>query len=179
MKLMTKLETRVVLQPPTRPRIRWDITPWLAVLHEEDQFFIPLLVPNPGDYIYHHTRRDMSGFGGATLKFRLLTGEILEVKGPWHTNTKHLLSATSINLEDYHYTWGFICNECNYNDPPNGISGIHYYDPEASFVLGSFDRLKNKAQEIADELGITVTCYSLSMGGSSLGPVKPLKSKSK
>jgi len=126
---------------------------------------------NLADHIYVDTHDPKSqGFGGSTLKFELEDGNIDEVKGPWHSNSKALLDRTRINIVDLHYTKVVLTKVRNeiYAQKYNGL----IYE-EKEFVLGPFYRGDRIAHEYADTTGETVYCITISNGGGSGKMISP------
>lgn len=133
---------------------------------------------NAASFIYVEGGVGSDGFGGSTLTFQLVDGSEVKLKGPWHSNSRALLADTGIDLRNSHRTFVVIGEGRSYESNPNNlyssktvIENVFYKDDEP--IIGSFDRGRQMAQEIADEKGIRVFCYSRTNGGSSCGPVYP------
>lgn len=121
-----------------------------------------------GNAVYVQGGPNSDGFGGRVLTFRLENGcDSISLKGPWHTNPSSLLSDTGIDVRDKFYTFGVVGEGREYP----AITKLLWFDTEP--VIGSFDRVKQKAQEIANERGQTVFYYMESRGGSSCGAIDP------
>lgn len=112
-----------------------------------------------------------NGFGGSTLTFRLVEGGEIQLKGPWHSNSDALYRDTKVDLRHRHYTFGVVSLERLESWPKTILRGILYKDE--SLVLGTFDRMEQVGQGIADSRNETVYVYRESKGGSSCGPRKP------
>lgn len=171
-----RLQTYVALEPPERPRINYSELLWEKVdCGKPGQYYlIPQGVPNQADYIHYANLDNTEGYAGRVLEFKLTTGSVIQVRGPWHSNSKALLHRTGIDLTDKHYTWGFVCMSVNDgNRPWAGISGLLSSDPDGRWVLGRFDRIEELAKQDARELGSPVFYYRLSTGGSTGGLVNP------
>ena len=112
-----------------------------------------------------------NGYGGATLKFNTPDG-VIPIQGPWHSNTDALFEKTGIDLRDKHLTYGVIGTGREHPNHRTVITGVVHADPEGG-VLGHFDRITAKAQELADEHQQPFYYYTRSRGGSSCGPIYP------
>ena len=73
--------------------------------------------PDCGSYVYVEGGPDSDGFGGRTLRFELVTGEVLELKGPWHSNSEALFAATGVDVRDKHLTFGVVLTGIPDNNP--------------------------------------------------------------
>jgi hypothetical protein len=127
---------------------------------------------NSADNIYVEGGEGSQGFGGSTLEFKLVSGEIVSLKGPWHSNPESLFCETGLDLRDKHATFGVIGQGRNYEYGLHSpiITGVLYKDQD--WIIGSFKRVEYLAKEIAKELEMDVMYYSQSMGGSSCSLVK-------
>ena len=114
------------------------------------------------------------GFGGREISFPLVDGTTDKIRGPWHSNSDALFSDTGVDLRDRHITFVVISRGVK-SDPDNYMGTIMtdvlHIDEEPT--IGSFERGKKLAQEIANKEGKPVQCYSESRGGSSRGMIKP------
>ena len=158
-----------------------------AVVHKYNQYtgksgciWLVSDQPNYGDQILvtnnpeNTTSKEQGfeGFGGATMQIPLVDGGVFELHGGWHSNSDALFQDTGIDARDKHYTRVIVAMGRKSDNLYNTIftDVIHYED---DYVLGFFERSKEIAQKLADELGQMVYCYSESQGGSSCGGVKP------
>jgi len=112
------------------------------------------------------------GYGGATLNFLLEDGTTDAVKGPWHSNSLSLFNDTGIDLRNNTITIGAIGKDRTFEGNTTFLEDVLYEDTD--WVLGSFNRIKDMAQEFADKLGIKVWYYSQSTGGSSTCWLDPI-----
>lgn len=110
------------------------------------------------------------GFGGREITFPLVDGGEVKLRGPWHTNSGALMTATGVDLRDRHLTLVVVALERVEIWPKTVLRGVIYRDDKP--VLGRFDRGDEIAQRIADELNVSVYCYQQSKGGSTSGLVK-------
>ena len=104
------------------------------------------------------------GFAGATLQFKLEDGTVDNVQGPWHGNAGSMKLDTGIDLTNTCLTQG-ICAK--------GITGsllagyeyldVLHYDEVAT--LGSYNRIEELAQKLANENNCTVHYAMKSSGG--------------
>jgi len=136
-------------------------------------------VPNCAGYVYVEGDANSDGFGGRTLSFELVSGEIIKLKGPWHTNSEDLFRATGVDVRDKHLTFGCISKERGSTGNPYHstiMQDVLYIDKEPT--IGPFERIRDMAQRMADERNETLYYYSESESGSSNGPVKPNQKKS-
>jgi hypothetical protein len=115
--------------------------------------------------------RGFRGFGGSTLSFNLEDGEIVQLQGPWHSNSEALYSDTGIDVRDKFYTWGCVSEEREWKNHDTIMKGVIYKDD--SPVLGDYYRVTRIAMDIAKKLNKTIYCYSESAGGSSCGCIYP------
>lgn len=115
------------------------------------------------------------GYGGATLDFLLEDGTIDKVKGPWHSNPDSLLADTGIDVRDKTLTIGAIGKYRTYEDEGNKyyLEDVLYEDTD--WVVGNYYRIKNMAQDFANELGIKIWYHSQTSGGASIAWVDPEK----
>jgi hypothetical protein len=130
--------------------------------------------PNCADGIHvdmHNPRSD--GYGGATLKFTLVSGEVDSVKGPWHSNADALLADTGIDITKKYITFVVVSKERDQDERYRTImKDVVYIDLYAE--IGDFDRWKECAKPFVEEAvnsGKSLFYYSESSGGSSCGPV--------
>lgn len=105
------------------------------------------------------------GFGGGTLSFKLDNNEVIELQGPWHSNSDSLYVYTGIDVRNTSLTWGVISEERTSDDNYITImKNVIYIDDEPKF--GKFSRIKELAKEIGGKF-----YYMESAGGSSNGPI--------
>ncbi len=145
---------------------------------EGTHWFWPASHPEPGAMVHCGSPvfagKRSDGFGGATLTFNTADGPI-PIQGPWHSNTNALFERTGVDLRDKHLTYGVIGTGRESTPTHNTvITGVVHADPKEG-VLGTFDRIKEKAQQLANEHEQPFYYYSKSRGGSSCGPVYPSK----
>jgi len=141
-----------------------------------DLWFWPKDHPNAGDHIHYWRRAEnpRHGYGGRTIVFKI--GEEdhdwISVKGPWHSNSGALLNNTKVDLTCNHLTWGVIGYERRQDKTLMGvITDIAYMDSRP--VVGTFNRLADIAQFIADDSKKRVVMYMASVGGSRAGWIDP------
>jgi hypothetical protein len=145
---------------------------WLVSdqLNNADQI---LVTNNPENTT--NPNQGFEGFGGAVMKIPLVGGGIFELHGGWHTNSDAFYQDTGIDIRNRHYTRVIVAKNRRWEHGQEIYIDVLYYEDE--YRLGHFDRNKKIAQDIANELGQTVVCYSESTGGSSSGGVKPSEQK--
>lgn len=130
---------------------------------------------NEGDNIYVEGGSNSEGFGGRTLEFKTIEGEILHLKGPWATNSEDLLKSTGYDIRDKHFTF-VVISEGRANEGYNTImKDVLYQDKD--WTLGKFSRGDELAEKMAQERGKMVMLYSESRNGSANGPVYPMTYK--
>jgi len=119
---------------------------------------------NPADNVYVEGGRNSDGFGGRTLNFRTESGEIIALKGPWHSNSKGLYDDTGYDIRAKSLTQGICALDRKRGYPePELYIGVLYFDECP--VLGEYERIEKLAQTLADEHGKKI-CYAMkSMGG--------------
>lgn len=114
------------------------------------------------------------GFGGSTVRFKLFNGlGHIDLKGPWHSNTDSLLRDTGIDIRDKFRKWGCIGTgrDFDQNTNANRITDLIWFD--ADITIGTFDRIEEYAQKLADERNQTLYYYEESEGGSSWAIATP------
>lgn len=129
---------------------------------------------NEADNIYVEGNKNSDGFGGRTLDFTLVSGEIISLKGPWHSNSDSLYLDTEYDCRDKHYTCGVVA----LNRESDWRKGDKYIDilyKDEGYTLGEFNRIKKIAQKIANKINKGVYYYSQSMGGSISSFIEPEK----
>lgn len=127
---------------------------------------------NCADNIYCSGGATSQGFGGGELEFKLARGlGSIKLKGPWHSNGEAFSADTGIDVSKKHLSWGCVGLGREFEKGRAIITGLLYFDKEPQ--IGSFHRVRDIAQEIANTRGETVMCYKEGPGGSSSGQVKP------
>lgn len=117
-------------------------------------------------------RPKSEGFGGRTLDFPTKDG-VIQIQGPWHTNSDALFERTGVDLRDKHRTWGVVSLGRGDENGTTVLFDLVYEDPDEKGVVGIFDRISLLAQQLSDGENIPLYYYRLSSGGSSCGPVYP------
>lgn len=135
------------------------------------------------DNIYFHDSNDKNsdGFAGRVIHFQLespvpgQTGDVLSLKGPWHSNSDALFADTGYDVRYKCRTRVIISRGREYNDKYQQVLKDVIYNEPPEGKLGRYGRGEEIAQRIADETGEPVYLYSESDGGSSSQQVKPTK----
>ena len=157
-----------------------EITLWRKVIGKSGRIWVYPIIANSGDQIHVSANsaenepgyRGFRGYGGSTLKFLLEDGEILELHGPWHSNSDALVEDTEIDLRDKHLTYMIIAKERECNDHSQcTFKDVLYQDTQP--MVGEFYRGTLLAMKMSKDLGIPLALYSESPGGSSNGIVYP------
>lgn len=133
-------------------------------------------VEDCASWVYVEGNPGSQGFGGREITYTLVDGTEVKLKGPWHTEPQSLFADTGVDIRDRFKTLGCIARDRKYRGKYGHeltMLDVLYVDKEET--LGTFKRVEDKAQEMANELGETLYYYSQSSGGSSCGPVKPKK----
>ena len=134
---------------------------------------------NPADYIFVEadkgendpSYRGFRGYGGSTLKFNIEDGVILELRGPWHSNSNAFFGDTGVDIRDKHLTYYIIAKS---RDHENFITVlVDVIEKDEKPVVGLFYRGTLQAMEIAKKLNRPVMLYCETNGGSSCGYVYP------
>ena len=152
------------------------------LIGKSGRIWLVAIQDNPADNIYVSANtiennpgyKGFRGFAGRTLTFELEDGSILELQGPWATNSDALLKDTGYDVRDKYLTFGVIGLGRKYENGCGGgvtITDVLYQDE--GWTIGEFDRVDKIAQKLANEIGKTVMKFSKSQGGSSCGQVKP------
>lgn len=167
--------------PSSRPMIsaQHELTKFRYALHQDSQgnrWFVPDS-PHASENIYveiRSTRGRSRGMAGSMAKFKLVTGDIVEIQGPWHTSSEALLEATGVDVTNTHRTFCVIAKRRTYVRGEPSFEEVLYKDPQP--VVGRFERpeMLAKAEAFADTLGHTVYLYKESFGGSSATPINPM-----
>jgi hypothetical protein len=130
--------------------------------------------PNEADDIYVEGGPNSNGFAGRTLNFTLEGGEVVSLKGPWHSSSGSLFGDTGVDIRDKHLTFTVIGLDRTHTEDRSYrtiIKDIIYQDKEP--VIGEYYRGTKIAMKLAKELNKPVMCYSKSTGGGSSGLVYP------
>lgn len=169
----------------------------IAVEHTYDMYvgksgrawFVPNDIPNVADQIHCTDSDDWDkagrGFGGTALTLivtkkdgKTIAGEPLEfvLKGGWHSNDNALKNDTGVDVSDKHLTYGAVGFErlhwsSEHPEYNMGIARVLYADEQPT--IGTFNRIQNIAQRLANMLNQEVQYSVSSDGGGSAGPVKP------
>lgn len=147
-------------------------TIWLVANQEE-----------AADNVYFHDSNDHNsdGFAGRVIHFQLestvpgQTGDVISLKGPWHSNANALFSDTGYDCRATCRTRVIVSKGHAYDDKYRQVLTDVIYNEPKEGKLGLFDRDDEIAQKIADETGETVYLYSESSSGSCSRQVKPSK----
>ena len=158
---MTEVKRRIFKKVETNKKI------WYIPIQDNVADDLHVFIKGTGKLDY------FEGYGGAIIDFLLEDGTIDKVKGPWHSNPDSLLQDTGIDVRDKTITIGAIGRSRVFDDDNEFIEDILHEDKD--WVLGSFRRIKNMAQQFADELGIKIWYYSQSSGGFTTGWADPTK----
>lgn len=131
---------------------------------------------NAADNVYFCSKEDTnsSGFGGATLTFKMEDGTEEQAKGPWHSNSDSLFADTGYDIRDKYFTRGIVAKNHEYAKDmyqPDIYTDVLHYDDVP--VLGEFHRIEKIAQEFADNLNCTIYYAVKSSGGGSSAHKKP------
>jgi hypothetical protein len=129
--------------------------------------------PNEADNIYVEGGPNSDGFAGRTLDFTLENGEVVSLKGPWHTNSGSLFADTGVDIRDKNLTFVVIGLDRTYTDKGYRtiIKDVIYKDEKPT--IGEYYRGTKLAMSLAKKLNKPVMCYSKSAEGSSSGFVYP------
>ena len=125
--------------------------------------------PNKADNIYVQGGVNSDGFGGRELSFTLVDDTVIKLKGPWHTNSEALYSATGVDVRDTHLTFGCVSRARDYEGNKTNMVDVIYIDEQPT--LGLFQRIANIAKNLVNKHKCTLYTYTQSQSGSSCGPV--------
>ena len=123
-------------------------------------------LPNAANHIYVSDDCHGGSFG-QRLSFQLEDGTEEVLIGPWHSNSESLFNDTGIDIRNKHVTLVVVSQSRGLNT----CDDVVYIDDAP--VVGEFDRGKEIAQRIANQLGGQVYLYSRGLSGSSSTPIKP------
>lgn len=118
-------------------------------------------------YCHHYEDEESKGFGGRTIVFNIGKSGQYHAAGPWHSNSDSLFEHTGVDLRNKHLTFVCVARHRVFEQNDTILEDILYIDKLPT--LGKFDRGKEIAQKLADELKVPVCRYSESTGGSSCG----------
>jgi len=138
---------------------------------------------NAADNVYFHDSNDKNsdGFAGRVIHFQLestvpgQTGDVLSLKGPWHSNSGALFADTGYDCRNKYRTRVIVSKGNRYDDHYLEILTDVVYCEPVEGRLGTFNRGDEIAQKIADDLGKPVRLYSESKSGSCSRQVNPSK----
>jgi len=100
------------------------------------------------------------GFGGRKITFTLVSGDKITFQGPWLSNANHLFLETGIDVRDKYKTLGAIAKDLD----GDALEDIVYLDMQP--MIGSFDRIQESAQLLANQLKIKLYYHVESSIGS-------------
>ncbi len=141
---------------------------WLVADQQDCGSNIYVSDPNPPQ------NSSWAGFGGRTLHFDLVGGDTIDLTAPWSSNSEALFHDTGVDVRDRHMTYGAIGLKRSYGPGSYGsttIEDVIYADEEP--MIGTFDRIGDMAQVLANERQVTLYYYKQSFGGSTSSQVKP------
>lgn len=129
--------------------------------------------PNSADNIYVEGGPNSRGFAGATLRFPISgSDEVVELKGPWHSNDSAFFNDTGIDISDKHHVMIIIGEDVKYGK--NNETIVHkvlFKDDES--VLGIFHRGDVLGREWAQKLGRRVFVVDETTGGGTRRFIEP------
>lgn len=128
---------------------------------------------NAADNVYAEGGPGSDGFGGATLRFKLVDGTVVSLKGPWKTGAGALFADTGHDVRDKYLTRGIVAFERaigKFGGADTFTEIVHYDDGP---VLGTFDRVRQIALQAANDAGREVYFSFVSHGGGHAGSCKP------
>ena len=131
-------------------------------------YFVGADVLNSGDHVYVRSN-NKEGFGGSVVKFETTDGEHHLVVGPWRSCAGALLHSTGVNIMDKVLTKGVIGRVREWR--PEGYIDT-YSNPlelDPAPVLGVYDRIVDRAMDLADEHNEPMHYTMASTGGTSSG----------
>jgi hypothetical protein len=123
-------------------------------------------VPNSGDYIFVRRKSDepSDGFGGSTLTFTTVDGEIIKLQGPWHSNADSLFVDTGVDLRDKYWSFYAIAKERIISQQGLVLVGLLDGTPVPKITF--YEEAERRAHQIAINLRHPVALYHQSYGGS-------------
>ena len=105
------------------------------------------------------------GYAGATLEFKTTDG-ILKLTAPWHSNPTALFEDTGVDLRDKCVTMGMVGT----GHTAGNIEDIVYDDKRPQ--VGTYDRIKLLAGDMAQQLGTLYYCMASYGGGTIKSTVR-------
>jgi len=97
-------------------RYEAEIRKYKKLIGKSGRIWLVAIQDNPADNIYVSAAsaenqpgyKGFRGFAGRTLTFELEDGDILELQGPWATNSDALFKDTGYDIRDKYLTFGVI-----------------------------------------------------------------------
>jgi len=129
-------------------------------------------IPNSADHVYVQGNANSNGFGGAKLEFDIGHEDSISLKGAWKTGAENLYKDTGIDIRDLYLGTIVVGRSIERPKPYTTVVKDVVFQETG---LGSFPwhRAKEKAQELANELGEKLYYYGESEGGASSHFVEP------
>jgi hypothetical protein len=129
---------------------------------------------NAADHVYVDGGKGSDGFGGRTLTFELEDGTTVDFIGPWKTTADGLFNDTEYDVRNTRATKGIVAQQRELGKPfgaPDTYIDVLHEDED--FVLGTYTRIDEIAQQFADELGVKIAYGLISEGGGYTGWATP------
>lgn len=133
-----------------------------------DRWFIPTC-ENKADNILVSSTNNTDGFGGGFLTLNMSDGLQLKVQGPWHSNPRALKNDTGIDIANTHRMRWIIARATEGWEYGKPSTFIDVYELQDEPALCNFNHPRERANEIAKELGFDVVIAQKSDGGSMSG----------
>lgn len=137
-------------------------------------FYVP--GPFAADAIYVDGGKGSKGMGGRTITFHLKDGTTFNSIGPWMTTANNMYSDTGVDLRNQYSSRLVLARGVHYPE-----DGHHYAVPEMLDVVfheekpveGKFERARELAKKIVNEMNESLYYFIETNGGSQQGLMKP------
>lgn len=91
---------------------------------------------------------DGEGSGGRTFSYEMIDGDMINLKGPWNTNTKDLLEQTGIDLTKTHYSFGLIFRNRQEALDFEAGKNVEPMMSDLQWTIGEFDGGERRMKEV-------------------------------
>lgn len=126
-------------------------------------------------HIYVDGGKGSQGMGGRTITFKLEDGTTYDSIGPWMTGADAMFKDTGVDVRHQNGTRLVLARQVEYPKDyyammPDMIDVVHH---EPEFVEGHYDRARELAQKIVNDLNEPLHYFIESFGGAQSGLLKP------
>ncbi len=134
-------------------------------------WFVRADVENKAEHIIYGNPNstDSKGMGGRTIPITCTDGAVIEVQGPWWSNSDALFNATGIDVRNTVLSFVVISRDIEYVNHSAILKDVVYKDDEPT--IGPWDRHKSVAKDVFEALPSEdkLMIYHRTQGGSFYG----------